>query len=474
MLFFKFAVLVLLLIIPANSLYAKMYKWVDQHGKVTYSNVAPPSSAQHVTTTKEKGDSLSHASFASVTGIYFRKDNKRDMELHNDGSFFLHEGATHQYSGKYTINGKKITLSLDSGKTVNMTIESNALIDRYGRRWKKKLTQAQRTDLNVIQPSSAQQVKTTKQRPANKQQEPGEPISSGPLVVSGSIKDQSNRNLSNVRVYVTEIVLADREYNRRRSEVVRDGNFKITCDNCSAMTLSFDKEGYYSTKAEALYFKKKIGGGPLPELLVVNQDGTIPVVEQTNMKVILKQLTHDKPAKLVFSQVAIDSGPDWKDHVALVDGESGRVSSNIPLPVVQAKSSSGENPLYIQLEPALDSSGQLVAVAAKPRPVPAPAILDFSRANGGIIIYQPSTNVQHMAFREMKTAPKGGYKSRIRVKSNRDGSIYFYCLINGMYGKGSMSGLRFDHGSRNRKGVALGMNLYINPDGTRNLERTSF
>lgn len=475
MLFFKFAVIVLLLITPANSLYAKMYKWVDQHGTVTYSNVTPPSSAQQVTTTKEKGDSLNHTSFTSATGRYFREDkNKRYIELHNDGSFFLHERKKREFRGKYTINGKKITFSLDSGKTVHMTIENNLLTDQQGRRWKKKLSQAKRTDLNVMQPSSEQQVTTTKQQPGNKQPKPGEPVLNGPLVASGTIKDQYNKTLSDVRVHVTEIALIDSEYNRNRSVVVHDGNFKISCDNCSAMTLSFNKEGYYSTKAEALYFKKRNDTTPLPELLFVNQDGTLPVVEHTNMEVILEQFTHDKSAKLVPSQVTIDSGPDWKNHVALVDGRSGRVRSHIPLSVVQAKSSSGENPLYIQLEPALDSSGRLVTVAAKPRPVPAPAILDFSHANGGIIIYESSSNIQHMAFREMKTAPKDGYKSRIQVKPNRGGDIYFYSLFNGVYGKGSMTGLRFKHASRKRKGVALGMSLYINPDGTRNLESTSF
>ena len=147
---------------------------------------------------------------------------------------------------------------------------------------------------------------------------------------------------------------------------------------------------------------------------------------------------------------------------------------NIPLSVVQAKSSSGENPLYIRLKPALDSSGQLVAIPSRTRPVPAPAILDFSRADGGIIIYQPSTNEQNMAFREMKTAPKDGYKNSIQVKPNRGGNIYFYCLINGMYGKGSMSGLRFDHGSRKRKGVALRNESVYKPRRHKNLESTSF
>ena len=307
-LFLKFIVLILLLITSANPLYAKMYKWVDQHGIVTYSNVAPPSSAQQVTTIKESGDSTSKTSFVSATGIYFREDNTKYMELHSDGSFFLYEGATRQYRGKYRIDGRKLTLSIEGGKTVSSTIESNILIDPHGHKWKKKLTKTQRTRTNVTPSSSAQQEVTAKQWPAYKQPEPGEAVLVGPLVASGTIKDQSNKTLSDVRVYVTEIALVDREYNRGRSVIVHDGNFKITCDNCSAMTLSFSKKGYYSTKAEALYSQKRSGGTSLPESLVVNQDGTIPVVEQTNMKVILKQLNHDKSAKLVFSLVAISSG----------------------------------------------------------------------------------------------------------------------------------------------------------------------
>ncbi len=42
-----------MLILQPGNLYAKIYKWVDQDGNVKYSNVAPPSSAQEVETTKE-------------------------------------------------------------------------------------------------------------------------------------------------------------------------------------------------------------------------------------------------------------------------------------------------------------------------------------------------------------------------------------------------------------------------------------
>jgi hypothetical protein len=148
----------------------------------------------------------------------------------------------------------------------------------------------------------------------------------------------------------------------------------------------------------------------------------------------------------------------------------GKILTAIPLSVIQDKSGSTESPLYIQLEPTLDNSGQLIAVPAKPRPVPAPAILDFSHADGGIIVYQPSTSVLNMVLREMKTAPENGYASRIKVPHLGGKNIYFYCLINGMYGKGYITGVRFKHASRKRKGIGLGIALYLNPDGSRNLE----
>jgi hypothetical protein len=148
----------------------------------------------------------------------------------------------------------------------------------------------------------------------------------------------------------------------------------------------------------------------------------------------------------------------------------GKILTAIPLSVIQDKSGSSESPLYIQLEPTLDNSGQLVAVPAKPRPVPAPAILDFSHADGGIILYQPSTSIVNMALREMKTAPENGYASRIKVPHLGGGNIYFYCLINGMYGKGYITGVSFTHASRKRKGIGLGISLYLNPHGSRNLE----
>lgn len=58
--YWKIALLVLLFSAYTDTSYAKMYKWVDQNGKVTYSNTAPPSSAQKVETSKEISKNRAH------------------------------------------------------------------------------------------------------------------------------------------------------------------------------------------------------------------------------------------------------------------------------------------------------------------------------------------------------------------------------------------------------------------------------
>ena len=464
--YFRIVLFALLITAQADTLFAKMYKWVDQNGKVTYSNVAPPSSAQQIKTTTETSESSSQSSIASVAGIYRSQRHKnRYIILDIDGSFFLDEEEKGQHRGKYKINGSKITLSADNGKTVSETIEGDVLIDRRGHRWKKSLSNKQGISTSVISTSSTQQGKTTKKVGSD------DPILNPSLVASGVIKDQSGQTLSEVKVRIRETFLTTDygEHSRSRSLIVHDGNFKIACKECSAMSFRFTKEGYYSAEAEAGIFDD-LSRLSESELIAISQGGAIPsmpTVEKENMEVVLEQVHHKQSIYLRQSGAVLSSGPDLNDMVAVL---KGMIVTTIPLSVIQAKSGSSESALYIKLEPTLDNSGQIVAVPAKPRPVPAPAILDFSHADGGIIVYHPSTSVMNMALREMKTAPENGYASRIKVPHLGGGEIYFYCRFNGIYGKGRISGVRFKHASRKRKGIGLGITLYLNPEGSRNLE----
>lgn len=50
---YSFLIFALLILSLPYTAYAKMYKYVDQNGNVTYTNTAPPSTAKSVTTSKE-------------------------------------------------------------------------------------------------------------------------------------------------------------------------------------------------------------------------------------------------------------------------------------------------------------------------------------------------------------------------------------------------------------------------------------
>ena len=58
--YWKIVLFVLLISAYTDCSYAQMYKWVDQNGKVTYSNVAPPSSAQKVEESQEISKNRAH------------------------------------------------------------------------------------------------------------------------------------------------------------------------------------------------------------------------------------------------------------------------------------------------------------------------------------------------------------------------------------------------------------------------------
>jgi hypothetical protein len=305
-------------------------------------------------------------------------------------------------------------------------------------------------------------------------QEEGEPIPFGPIVASGSVVDQDGRTLSDVEVGVWEQILTGQGglvIKREWTETVFDGGFETSCDDCSVLRLRFSKEGFYAKVVEVVYLGET--KGDLPEV-IHRTGGILPTVERRGISVVLERAEH-QPVNLIRMSGRLDAGPDWYAHALVVN--PGR-SRTVPLEVLLAKAGSGDMPEYIALEPGLDEKGALAFTSAKAggllRPSPAPAVIDFSKSGGGVVFYQPSTDVMALAYREMKEAPEDGYESRVVVEAGRGDDVYFYCFINGMYGKGRFTGLRFEYRNREPRGVSLGIEILLNPDGTRNLEDIRF
>jgi hypothetical protein len=133
-------------------------------------------------------------------------------------------------------------------------------------------------------------------------------------------------------------------------------------------------------------------------------------------------------------------------------------------------------PGYVRLLPALDDEGGL---AARPLPdvpgarvrVPESAVLDFSPANGGVVLHRFAQGNSQEIYRAMRTAPADGYQSSLLLDTaDRFGTYYFFCRVGDRYGKGLVAVPSFGHADDGREVVEVYMEIRLNLDGSRNVE----
>jgi len=73
-----------------------------------------------------------------VTGTYVSSKNPKEYtELKSDGTFVCHQQGGY-FSGKYVIQGTRLTIVVPGGKGANGTIKGNVMTDNEGMRWIKK------------------------------------------------------------------------------------------------------------------------------------------------------------------------------------------------------------------------------------------------------------------------------------------------------------------------------------------------
>jgi hypothetical protein len=263
--------------------------------------------------------------------------------------------------------------------------------------------------------------------------------------LSGKVIDQDGNPLTDVTLHLTRAMATKYEadaYGGEHTVRLKDGKFKIKCKDCSAAHLFFSKEGYYSESLDLAFFEKKRG-----------------------LVVVLNRTEH--PAKLQELQGRAEVGPGISELVVVLDVHQSRTQT---LERILEKSPS---PPYLRLHPPRFEDGSLAITKAEfYDAVAGSALLDFSTADGGVVPYQPSTEYVQRAYREMTLAPEFDYQPSLElIPGSKD--QYFYCKIGNRYGKGRAHGPRVDHRSGGRKIIAASVEIYLNPDGTQNLDDPS-
>ena len=75
-----------------------------------------------------------------------------------------------------------------------------------------------------------------------------------------------------------------------------------------------------------------------------------------------------------------------------------------------------------------------------------------------------------LAFRNMNLAPENGYEPALEVSAlNKRNKVFFYCRLNGQYGKGMVSGRPVIAEENGREVARASIVVYLNPTGTRDV-----
>lgn len=80
------------------------------------------------------------------------------------------------------------------------------------------------------------------------------------------------------------------------------------------------------------------------------------------------------------------------------------------------------------------------------------------------------------AYRELKEAPEDGYSNHLTFnpdpKYNKE--QYFYCRFGGLFGKGRVSSLRSGYDRNSDRTLEVGIEIYFNRGGSRNLDSLDY
>lgn len=253
-------------------------------------------------------------------------------------------------------------------------------------------------------------------------------------------------------------VLAKHKIDQKRKRV--DAEFEIKKKNVSSVNLTFLKEGYYSEKWSFSFDEKT------PR---TNSGG----YEQIDLEIVMTE--RPEPANLRRFEGALKTDVDGLVSVVEVKRQNGRETSlrrngeqidiKWPYLFLEAEISAGSGFERTTFLPEGKRAPIDVIASGKIRP-------SQSDVDDGFIIYDPGdvpVRVE-LALRKMIQAPDDDYKPELEIAAPESPRwVYFYCRLNGQYGKGMVSGKPVIVVEDDREVVIARIVVYLNPTGSRDV-----
>jgi len=284
----------------------------------------------------------------------------------------------------------------------------------------------------------------------------------GSIDLHGRVVDRSGRPIRDVTIkyFFRELqdFLSNGEIDYERMRV--DGDFRIEQSDISAVHLTVLKDGYYS---------ETWSYGFDPERPRLNPEG----IERIEIAIVLEEQPVSAPLR---------------KYAGIL-----RTDLNGPISVVEVKrQGSGETWLWKDGEKR-DLNWTHVLLATEDEIGSALSVVEFrskdqrflhkglrqgwirfndSAEGEGFITYEPGeiNEWAEMGMRRMTEAPEGGYERAVEVAVEKSTeTIFFFCKVNGHYGKGMVSGQPIVALEDGRQVARAEILIYLNPTGSRDV-----
>ncbi len=277
------------------------------------------------------------------------------------------------------------------------------------------------------------------------------------LLIRGTVVDEDSVPLDRVAMTIETTVMNPgiKSKVKRRTNTI-DRTFEIYRRSCTSIEVYFCKKGYY---CDRMRFNT-----------VANDNvGAVDLVRSDVVATLYRIVPQ---VDFMSTRGSLSFG---RDGVREVLGLPGNVVGKLPIEMA-AKYSSGDTPFVYIMAPKDDNKeifqhqpgSKRSEYWYKPRGVK----IVFTNPEDGAVpfLFGEGTSLDDQVFRRMREAPLSGYKRIVEYEELGNSAIYFYCSVNGLYGRGFV-GLPILSSSKSDPQIGVHIEIHLNGNGSRDFTR---
>ena len=304
------------------------------------------------------------------------------------------------------------------------------------------------------------------------------------LSLAGTVVDETGKPLDGVKMVVegrAPYRWGEEQKNPPPEESMIDREFNVSRKGLIGMSISFQKEGYYSTGI-GLSAEREYPGSRAKELARAAQMGMLELAgDKGKVRMIMEKMGQTTTLQEVVQGIAVRE--NWQAEII----NFAKIKAGTPLKrdrvFTEIKKSEDVPSNCLTLLVDRDTkTGTALTKDAPPRQgaafnIPQGSRLYLNAKDGGLLRYEAKHPWR--GVHEMRQAPEAGYKSElviddkmiegfVREFSEFDSCVYFFFkTADGRFGKGCIRSIGL---SKDGTAGGIDLRLFLQPDGTRNLE----